>query len=135
MWRERKITFKINLLYYLTTTGMKCEICWKEFDWLQCHNKWCNQRYEKCPICWKVFMESDMYEYRGFHSCWDCHDLLQEKVNYKRKEVMEITNHSTLSQRNWEFVNNKNTKLASDWLPIMKIKEPQILIDYENWIL
>ena len=114
---------------------MKCEICWKEFEWIQCTNKHCNQRYEKCTICWMTAMEWDMYEYRWFRSCWDCFESLQEKVDYKRKQVMEITNHSILSQRNWEFVNNRNTKLASDWLPIMNIKEPQILKDYENWIL
>ena len=92
-----------------------------------------------CQICKKEFDDSDTYEYRGFMSCSEHFDELQEKVNYKREQVMEVTEKSIASQRNGEFKNNHTkyniNNVASDGLPIMKVKEPQILKDYENGIL
>ena len=94
----------------------------------------------KCQICGEYFGDSDTYEYRGFMSCSLHFEELQAKVNNKREEVMEVTEHSIKSQRNGEFVNNRNKyNLGNvskvDGLPIMKVKEPQILKDYENGIL
>ena len=92
-----------------------------------------------CQICKGEFEDSDTYEYRGFMSCSEHFDELQEKVNYKRKEVMAVTEASIKSQRNGEFMNNSKKynlhNVASDGLPIMKMKEPGILQDYENGIL
>jgi hypothetical protein len=49
---------------------------------------------------------------------------------------MEVTNASTLSQRNGEFKNNSSKynmgNVASDGLPIIKVKEPQVLQEYER---
>ena len=94
---------------------------------------------DTCQICHKEFESGEMYEYRGFISCEEHFDELQAKVNHKRNEVMEVTEASIKSQRNGEFMNNRDKyhlgNVASDGLPIMKIKEPLILQDYENGIL
>ena len=104
---------------------------------------------EVCQLCKKeietpdfgdgVLDYSDLYEYRGFTFHGKCHDEGSNKVDAKRKEVMEVTEHSIKSQRNGEFINNRSKyhlgNVASDGLPIMKVKEPQILQDYENGIL
>jgi len=93
----------------------------------------------KCQICGKLFNDSDTYEYRGFLSCSEHFKELEEKVNYKRSQVMETVEATTKSQRNGEFINNRKKynigNVAGDGLPKMKIKEPQILKDYENGIL
>ena len=93
----------------------------------------------KCQICKGEFEDSDTYEYRGFMSCSEHFDELQEKVNYKREQVMEVTDASVKSQRNGEFKNNPQKynihNVASDGLPVMKVKEPQILQEYERGIL
>lgn len=93
----------------------------------------------KCQICNEMFDDSDTYEYRGFMSCSPHFEELQAKVDNKRQEVMEVTEHSIKSQRTGEFVNNRSKyhlgNVASDGLPIIKPKEPQILQDYEQGIL
>ena len=92
----------------------------------------------QCQICKEMFEDSDTYEYRGLISCSEHFDELQNRVNAKRQEVMEVTEHSISSQRNGEFKNNSQKydmhNVASDGLPIMKVKEPPILKDYENGI-
>lgn len=49
---------------------------------------------------------------------------------------METTEHAVSSQRKGEFVNNRGKyhlgNVSSDGLPIVKVKEPQALKDYEN---
>ncbi len=93
----------------------------------------------KCQICGKYFDDSETYEYRGFMACEKHFDELCEKVDYKRNEVMEITEKVVENQRKGEFVNNRRKyhlgNVASDGLPIIKIKEPKILSDYEKGIL
>lgn len=92
-----------------------------------------------CQKCKQEFEDSELYEYRGFIFCEQHFDEGQEKVEEKRAEVMEVTEQSIKSQRNGEFVNNRDKyhlgNVASDGLPIIKPKEPQILQDYENGIL
>lgn len=75
---------------------------------------------------------SDVYEYRGFSFHEACFDEGMEKVDAKRKEVMEVSEASTKSRRTGEFINNPNAKIAGDGLPIVKVKEPRILKDYES---
>jgi len=62
-----------------------------------------------------------------------------KRVDEKRSFVMEVTEKSIISQRNGEFKNNRDKyhlgNVASDGLPIIKVKEPQILKDYEAGIL
>lgn len=93
----------------------------------------------KCPVCKEMKSPHDIYEYRGFKSCPQCFDKLQSKVDLKRQEVIEITKASVENQRNGEFVNNFKKynihNVASDGLPIIPTKEPQILKDYEHGIL
>ena len=83
-----------------------------------------------------VLDKSDVYEYRGFVFHEKCFDEGIKKVDEKRAEVGKIVEASTESQRNGEFVNNTDkynlNNVAGDGLPIIKIKEPQILKDYEN---
>jgi len=102
-----------------------------------------------CQLCTKeietpdfgdgVLDYSDVYEYRGFNFHSACFDEGIKKVEGKRQEVSEVVEHSIISQRNGEFVNNNNKynmhNVASDGLPAMKVKEPQILKDYENGVL
>lgn len=63
----------------------------------------------------------------------------EERVNRKRAEVISVTEHSIASQRAGEFVNNRQKyhtgNVATDGLPIITPKEPQILKDYENGLL
>lgn len=94
----------------------------------------------QCQICKDYFEDSDTYEYRGFTFCSEHFQQGQDQVNYKREQVMEVTNASVSSQRKGEFVNNRNkyhldNVSKKDGLPIMKVKEPQILQDYEKGIL
>jgi len=83
--------------------------------------------------------ESDVYDYRGFYFHEKCFDEGIKRVDEKRDFVMEVTKKSVESQRNGEFANNRGKyhlgNVASDGLPIMKVKEPQVLKDYENGIL
>ena len=94
---------------------------------------------DKCATCGTTESESGFYEYRGFIFCEPHFDGGIEKVDRKRGEVMKVTNASISSQRNGEFANNRSKyhlgNVASDGLPIMPLKEPQILKDYENGIL
>lgn len=102
--------------------------------------------WEKCALCHETYSNYDpddshqIFEYRGFLGCTDCIKEVRKQVDAKRQEVMEVTNHSISSQRKGEFVNNRGKYHLGnvskvDGLPIMKVKEPQILKDYENGIL
>ena len=92
-----------------------------------------------CQICGKKLDESETYEYRGFYACENHFEELREKVDYKRREVIEVTNAAIKSQRIGEFLRNRQKynkgNVAFDGLPIIKPKIPQILMDYENGIL
>ena len=90
----------------------------------------------KCQMCKKLFDDSDTYEYRGFMFCSEHFDEGIKRVDEKPSFVMEVTNASTTSQRNGEFKNNSKKynihNVASDGLPVMKIKEPLVLQEYER---
>lgn len=88
-----------------------------------------------CQICKSKFDASDTYEYRGFYSCAEHHDALIEKVDYRRSEVASQVDKSIYSQRAGSFMNGNTKNIAADGLPIIEIKEPQALKDYENGIL
>ena len=99
---------------------------------------------EQCQICKRYFNNDgsddyDIYEYRGFLACEKHFDELCEKVEEKRKFVMEVTEKSIKSQRVGKFVNSRKKyhlgNVASDGLPIIKPQEPLVLQDYENGIL
>lgn len=116
---------------------MKCSICGKELNSLICQNKWCGEIHVECSVCGKVLNQSDAYDYRGFIFCSKHFEEGQEKVERKRKEVIEITEKSVKSQVAGEWHNGgyKTMKVDSGGNPITKIKEPKILEDYENKIL
>lgn len=102
-----------------------------------------------CQLCKKeikptiyedgVIDYEDEYEYRGFIFHEACFDEGVKRVDQKRQEVMEETNHSVQSQRKGEFVHNRGKyhtgNVASDGLPIIKPKESQKLKDYEKGVL
>lgn len=92
-----------------------------------------------CQKCKQEFDLGELYEYRGFEFCEEHFDEGCKRVDEKRQEVMEVTAHSIKSQRNGEFANNRSKyhlgNVAPDGLPIIKVKEPQILQDYERGIL
>lgn len=104
---------------------------------------------EICQLCKKeikptvyedgVVSYDDEYEYRGFVFHEACFDEGIKRVDEKRSSVMEVINKSTESQRKGEFVHNSSKynlqNVAEDGLPIIKIKEPKVLKDYENGIL
>lgn len=102
--------------------------------WLVCSNKWCGEIHVECSTCNKVLNQSDAYDYRGFIFCTEHFDDGQEKVEDKRKEVMEVTEHATRSQVGGEWANGgyKTMKVDKGGNPVTKVKEPQILQDYEN---
>lgn len=93
----------------------------------------------KCQICKKYFDDSETYEYRGFMFCEEHFDEGIKRVDEKRGFVMETVAKSTESQRKGEFVNNPEkyniNNVASDGLPVIKVKEPKVLKDYEKGIL
>jgi hypothetical protein len=90
----------------------------------------------KCQICKDYFDDSETYEYRGFMFCQEHFDEGIKRVDEKRSFVMEVTEKSVMSQRNGEFVNNRQKynlgNVAADGLPIVKVKEPQVLQEYER---
>jgi hypothetical protein len=89
----------------------------------------------KCQICGKYFDDSETYEYRGFMACEEHFDKLCDKVNNKRNEVMETTEKSMKSQAGgeWNSGGYKTMKTDIGGNPIpSKVKEPQILKDYEK---
>ena len=92
-----------------------------------------------CQLCKKQFEDSDTYEYRGFIFCEPHFAEGIKRVDEKRSFVMETTEKSVLSQRGGEFVNNHKkyniSNVAGDGLPIVKVKEPLVLQDYENHVL
>jgi len=117
---------------------MKCTICNKDLYGLVCNNKWCNEIHVECSTCEKVLNKSDAYEYRGFIFCEEHFDKGQEKVEYKRQQVIEVVDHSIKSQAGGEWANGgyKTMKTDKGGNPIpSKINEPQILKDYEKGIL
>ncbi len=105
----------------------------------------CVCTFEKCSKCGVSYSNFDadekhgIYEYRGFLLCEECHEVGIKAVDYKREQVREVVEATTKSQRAGEFVNNRgkyhSENVAVDGLPIIKIKEPQILKDYEKGIL
>lgn len=107
-----------------------CEFC-GEYTKCVCY-------FDKCALCGVSYSNFDpdeehqIFEYRGVLGCSKCIDEVREKRDYQRKQVMEVTNASVKSQRNGEFINNSKARIASDGLPIVKVKEPQILKDYEE---
>ena len=94
------------------------------------------EKMKICQICKESFEDSEIYEYRGFLFCQPHFDEGIKKVDNKRTEVMKVVNASVKSQRTGEFVNNTDkyniNNVAHDGLPIIKVKEPQILKDYEQ---
>jgi len=90
----------------------------------------------KCSKCHKELDSSETYEYRGAFSCEEHFDEVQKSRDFERQEVMEETNASVLSQRNGEFISNRSKyhlgNVASDGLPIIKVKESPRLRAYEG---
>lgn len=90
----------------------------------------------RCSTCRRELEPSDAYEYRGFIFCEPHFDEGTGKVDKKRTEVIAVTEASVASQRNGEFANNRGKyhlgNVASDGLPIIRPKEPQVLKDYER---
>lgn len=117
----------------IEVVGMKRPVCASCFEYPE---NCIGCEWHTCAICKEELTDSECYEYRGVYSCEKDFDELQGKRNEQRQEVMEITEASVKSQRNGEFKNNPNKynthNVAEDGLPIMKIKEPQILKDYED---
>ena len=94
---------------------------------------------KKCQMCKKDFELDQLYEYRGFIFCEEHFDEGVKRVDEKRSFVMDVVGKSIESKRKGEFVHNSSKynlhNVAEDGLPIVKIKEPQVLKDYENGIL
>ena len=113
---------------------MQCTICNKELSGLVCNNKWCGEIHVECSTCNKVLNQSDAYDYRGFVFCEEHFDEGEEKVEKKRQEVMQVTEHAVKSQVNgtWHNGGHKTMKTDAGGNPITKVKEPQILKDYED---
>ncbi len=69
----------------------------------------------------------------------ECFEKLHTRVDEKRAEVIAVTAQSLKSQSNGEWMNGGYKTMKTDphtGAPIpSKIREPQILKDYENGIL
>lgn len=93
---------------------------------------------ELCQLCKESLVDdSDTYEYRGFVFHEKCFDEGIEKVDAKRSEISQVVDHSIRSQADgeWQSGGYKTMKVSTDGRPITKVKEPQILKDYEKGIL
>jgi hypothetical protein len=102
-----------------------------------------------CQLCKKeietpdfgdgVLDYSDVYEYRGFSFHGKCFDEGTKKVDEKRQEVMQETEHSLKSQAGGEWQNGGYKTMKVDrntGSPLLENpKQPQKLTDYENGIL
>ena len=112
----------------------KCTICEKELNGLICNNEWCNEIHVECSTCKNVLNQSDAYDYRGFIFCLEHFEEGEKKVEDKRRQVIETTEHAIKSQVVGEWHNGgyKTMKIDAGGNPIAKIKEPQILKDYEK---
>lgn len=86
-----------------------------------------------------TFDYSDVYDYRGFSFHEKCFEEGVKKVEIRRKEIMEETEHSLKSQANGEWYNGGYKYMKTDphtGKPLVKkVKEPQKLKDYEEGIL
>lgn len=91
----------------------------------------------KCQVCKEMFDDSETYEYRGFTFCEEHFDEGIEKVDYKRSEVIETVDKSSRSQADgeWQRGGYKTMKVDEGGRPVTKVKEPQILKDYEDGVL
>ena len=97
-----------------------------------------------CQLCKKVIETpdygdgqldySDVYEYRGFDFHQKCFEEGCKKVDEKRAQVIETTEKSIRSQADGEWQNGgyKTMNVGADGRPITKVREPQVLKDYEN---
>jgi hypothetical protein len=109
---------------------MNCPYCFEL-------KKNCICSWHICAECGKKIPESHAMEYRGRVVCEE-HDFEEQvaKREAERHRVMETTNASVISQRNGEFMNNRGkyhtNNVATDGLPIIKIKEPLALKNYER---
>lgn len=108
-----------------------CQYCFEEEKNCVCH-------WNTCAECGKRIPDSHASEYRGRIWCESEHDLDEQvaKRDGERQEVMAVTNASVESQRKGEFVNNRQKyhlgNVAQDGLPIIKVREPEILKKYES---
>ena len=108
-----------------------CEYCFEKEKNCVCH-------WNKCAECGKQIPDSHASEYRGRVWCESEHNFDEQvaKRDYEREEVMAVTNASVKSQRNGEFINNRQKynlgNVAGDGLPIIKVREPEILKKYES---
>ena len=111
----------------------QCEYCFEKESECVC-------RWTKCDECGKRIPESHASEYRGRKWCEGGHDFDEQvaKRDFQRQEVMEELNASVKSQRVGEFLNNRSKyhlgNVASDGLPVIKIKEPLRVQEYEGRI-
>jgi len=99
----------------------------------------CKQEIDTHDYGDKVLDYSDVYDYRGFSFHGKCFSEGIKRVDEKRQEVIQETEHALKSQANGEWFNGgyKYMKIdSSTGHPIVKNpKEPQKLKDYEKGIL
>lgn len=90
--------------------------------------------WHHCAICGEELSDSEAYEYRGVISCAEHHEEMIEKRDRQRQNVMEVTEKSVRSQADGEWANGgyKTMKTGPGGRPITKVKEPQVLKDYED---
>lgn len=115
----------------------RCPFCYELIVECVCY-------WDKCAICGARYSNFDpdeehqIFEYRGFLACSKCHDELIKKVDDKRQQVQEVVEHSTRSQLDGQWDNGGYKTMKTDphtGRPMGKVKEPQILKDYENGVL
>jgi hypothetical protein len=111
-----------------------CEYCFEK-------RRNCVCVWTKCADCGKRIPESLASEYRGRVWCEEAHDFDEQvaKRDHERAEAMQEVEASINSQRKGEFINNRGKyhsgNVASDGLPVIKVKEPLRLQEYEGRIL
>lgn len=90
--------------------------------------------WHNCVICGEELSDSEAYEYRGAIACATHHEEMIKKRDYQRQQVVEVTEHSVRSQADGEWANGgyKTMKTDAGGRPITKVKEPQVLQEYER---
>lgn len=110
-----------------TEYGLACSNCFEKVGNCSCN-------FGSCAICHEECPDSELYEYRGVEACEEHFKEAQGKRDYQRQRIMETTDTSIRSQADGEWQNGgyKTMKTDAGGRPVTKIKEPQMLKDYEG---
>lgn len=92
-----------------------------------------------CAVCKAEFDSNDTYEYRGFYSCGDHFDELQERVDGKRQRIIDDFDAKSKPLQGLDIsidsvIGRANREILKGSIEVCS-KETLIEKDYRNGIL